>query len=140
MPIPEDLREFLSSETNRQMTLSEGEIRHLHFFAPEELTAQKFTVNSYELYMKGLLDSDPGEQRDYDGYSLIRECNDYPPDGVIAWFPEFHAYGSADPDHQEIIIYPGVSWMDITREPTWFINGEWYPDRVAHQVVNPWRL
>jgi len=138
MSIPQDLRDFLSSATNRKMILPDGEVRELAFFAPEDITSQKFIVNSYELYLNGRLERDPEEQREYEGYSLICECNDYSPDGLLAWFPDLQAYGAADPDHQSIIIYPGISWADILREPTWFINGQWYPDRVAHQEVNPW--
>jgi hypothetical protein len=138
MNIPQDLRDFLSRPENREMTLADGEVRQLKFFAPDELTCQKFTVDSFELHLNGPLVSHPVEQREYEGYSLIQDCNDYSPEGVIVWFPEFKAYGSADTEHQRIIIYPGVTWSDILREPTWFINGQWYPDRVAHEEVNPW--
>ena len=120
------------------MTLPDGEVRQLTFFAPDELKLEKFTVDSFELHLNGPLETDPGEHREYEGYSLIRECNDYSPEGVLAWFPEFNAYGSADTEHQRIIIYPGITWSDIVREPTWYINGQWYPDRVAHREVNPW--
>ncbi|MBI1176200.1 hypothetical protein GC207_02035 [bacterium] len=138
MSIPEDLRDYLSKPENREMTLVAGEVRRLRFFEPDELTPQKFIVDSFELHLNGPLASDPEEQREYVGYSLIKECNDYSPEGVLAWFPEFKAYGSADTDHQRIMIYPGITWSDILREPTWFINGQWYPDRVAHEEVNPW--
>ena len=138
MPIPQDLHAFLSRPENRQMTLPDGEIRRLSFFAPDELTTHTFVVDSFELHLNGSLQIDPKEQRDYEGYSLIRECNDYSPNGVLVWFPEFDAYGSWDCDHLRIILYPGVTWTDIVREPTWFINGQWYPDRVKHTEVNPW--
>ena len=138
MRIPQDLHDFLSSAENRQMTLPDGEVRRLTFFSPDELRPEKFTVDSYQLYLNGPLETDPEEQRGYDGYSLIRECNSYSPDGVLVWFPDFKAYGSADSEHQRIIIYPGVTWLEILREPTWFINGQWYPDRVTHEEVNPW--
>ena len=120
------------------MTLAEGEVRQLTFFAPDELTSQKFIVDSYELHLNGPLEADPGEQRKYEGYSLLRECNDYSPEGVLVWFPEFQAYGSADTEHQRIIIYPGMTWSDILRAPTWFINGQWYRHRVKHEEINPW--
>jgi len=120
------------------MTLAEGEVREVTFFAPDELTPQKFIVDSYELASNGPLETDPEEQREYEGYSLIRECNAYSPEGILVWFPGLKAYGSADTEHQRIIIYPGVTWSDVLRNPTWFINGQWYPEHVKHKLVNPW--
>ena len=138
MNIPQDLHNFLSKPENRQMSLLEGEIRRLTFFAPEELVPQKFVVGSSELHLNGPLKTDPEEQREYEGYSLIQECNGYSPEGVFVWFPEFDAFGSWDCDHLRVIIYTGVTWTDILRDPTWYINGQWYPDRVKHKEVNPW--
>jgi hypothetical protein len=138
MSIPQDLLNFLSEPANREMTLPEGEVRRLTLFAPDELKPQKFIVNSSELHLNGPLETDPEEQREYEGYPLVRKCNDYLPEGVLVWFPEFNAYGSADTGHERIIIYPGIIWSDIIRESTWYINGQWYPERVAHQEVNPW--
>ena len=136
--IPQDLHDYLDQPENRQMTLLDGEVRQLTFFAPSELTLGKFDVDSFELYENGLLPSDPEERKEYEGYSLIKECDAYEPDGIFIWFPQFNAYGSWDCDHRHIIIYPDVSWTEILREPTWYINGQWYPERVAHVEVNPW--
>lgn len=138
-PIPTDLLEFLTSSKNRILSLADGEIRQLEFFAPVELKLSSFIVNSYELYLKGILKTDPDEERQFEGCSLIRECNSYSAEGVLVWFPEFNSYGSADPDHQSIIIYPTITWSDIIRDPTWYVNGQWHPDRVTHEEVNPWR-
>jgi len=138
MPIPQDLRDFLSKPENRHMSLKEGEVRDLTFFSPEELKLEMFVVDSFELHLNGPLEVDPGEQREFEGHSLIKECNDYDPKGVLTWFPGLNAYGSADTEHQRIIIYPGVTWTDILRAPTWYVNGEWYPERVSHEAINPW--
>ena len=138
MSIPKDLHDFLSKPSNRKLALSGGEISEVTFFAPEELNLRTFTVDSFDLYLNGPLETDPQEQREYEGYSLIQECSGYSPEGVLTWFPGLDAYGSWDCDHLRIIIYPGVSWTDIVPDPTWFINGQWYPDRVPHKEVNPW--
>jgi len=50
MAIPKDLQNFLTNPQNRQMTLAEGQVRRLTFFGPDELTPQKFIVDSYELH------------------------------------------------------------------------------------------
>ena len=138
MPIPRDLHDFLSRPENRQVSLAGGEVRQIELCPPEELRLQKFMVDGNELFLNGPLDFDPGETREYEGYSLVKRCNDYDPDGVLVWFPEFNAFGTADCDHGRILLYPGISWSQICREPTWYYNGQWYPDRVSHSEVNPW--
>jgi hypothetical protein len=139
MPIPHDLLDFLSRPENRKVTLTEGEVRQIELYSPEELRIQKFTVDGNELFLNGPLSFDPGETREYEGYPLVKRCNDYSPDGVLVWFPEFSAYGAADCGHGRILLYPGVSWSQICREPTWYYNGQWYPQRVPHKEVNPWQ-
>jgi hypothetical protein len=139
MLIQQDLYNFLKHLENLNMFLTDGEVRKLKFFSPDELISKKFTVDSYDLYSNGLLENDPEERKEYEGIDLIRDC-EYDPEGVFVWFPEFHAYGSSDTDHGGIIIYPDVTWSDIVLSPTWYINGQWYPDRVSHQKVNPWKV
>lgn len=139
MSIPQDLLKFLSQPENRRLTLTEGEVRQIELFAPEELHVQKFIVDGNELYLNGPLTSDPNEQREYEGYSLVKNCNDYNSDGVLVWFPEFQSFGTADCGHGRILLYHGVAWSSICRNPTWYFNGQWYPDRVKHEEVNPWK-
>lgn len=139
MSIPQDLLDFLGIPGNRQVILTEGEVRHIELFPPDELSIQKFIVDGSELFMNGLVSSDPEETREYEGYSLVKRCNDYSPDGVLVWFPSFNAFGTADCEHERILLYPGISWSHICKEPTWFYNGQWYPDRVSHKEVNPWK-
>jgi hypothetical protein len=139
MSIPQDLLDYLSRPGNRKVTLTEGEVRQIELCSPDELHIQKFSVDGNELFVDGLLTFDPHETRQYDGYPLVKHCNDYSPQGVLVWFPEFRAFGTADCGHGRILLYPGTSWSQICREPTWYYNGQWYPERVPHQEVNPWQ-
>jgi hypothetical protein len=139
MNIPQELQDFLSRAENRKLRLTEGEVRDIELYAPEELKLRKFIVDGNELFLNGPLTFDPNEEREYEGYSLVKKCNDYSPDGVLVWFPEFGSFGTADCGHGRILLYPGVSWSSICSEPTWYYNGQWYPEQVAHEEVNPWR-
>ncbi len=136
--LPKDLVEFLEKPTNRTVVLNEGEVREVVLYAPDEIPKKKFDVDSHELWLNGLLGKDPEERREYEGYDLLEKSGGYDAEGVLVWFPEWKEYGSWDCDHHRIITYPGVSWIDIAAAPTWYINGQWYPDKVKHREVNPW--
>ena len=138
MLIPQDLFDFLSIPENREMMFAGGEVSRVTFFAPEELKREKFVVDGFELFLNGPLKADPKEKREYEGVSLIRDCNDYRPKGVLTWFPVFNAYGAADTGHERIIIYTGVTWKKIEKDPGPYINGQWYPEEVKHVEINPW--
>ena len=136
--LPKDLIEYLQQPANRTIIMSQGEVRKAVFFSPEKIKKQKFDVNSYEFYLNGPLKKDPEETREYEGYDLLKEAGSYQPEGVFVWFPEFKAYGSWDCDHHKIVIYPGVSWTEIAKDPTWYINGQWYPENISYYEINPW--
>jgi hypothetical protein len=139
MNIPADLHTFLSNPENLRATFPRGgEIERLRFYSADELKLAQFTVDSWELHHNGPLPFDPEESRQYEGYSLVQDCNDYDPMGVLVWFPCFSAYGSADVGHERIIIYPSASWPDILAHLGDYANGQWYPEKVPHEEVNPW--
>lgn len=137
--LPDDLVAYLSDPKNRSLDLSEGEIRRLMFYAPESVPRKPFTVDSYELNVNGYLEEDPGEQREYTGFDLLESIDaDYEPEGILVWFPDMGQYGSWDCDHLTIITYPDASWAKIVANPVLYVNGQWYPERVKHVIVNPW--
>lgn len=136
--LPDDLIAYLSQESNRSLSLPEGEVRRLTFHAPEAIPLRRFDVDSYGLHNAGELKEDPDETREYEAYDLIASCDGYDPDGILAWFPEWQRYGSWDCDHHTIITYPDVTWTQIAAAPTWYVNGQWFPENVRHEMVNPW--
>ncbi len=136
--IPQDLRTFLSEPANRTITCTDGEVRQAELFGPDELVLRTFNVRSYALFTAGLLSTDIEENREYQGYDLIKSCPAYDPEGILIWFPDWNQYGSWDCDHHSIITYPDATWTDIAKDPTWYVNGQWYPEQVKHVVVNPW--
>ncbi|MCB9855577.1 MAG: hypothetical protein H6818_07790 [Phycisphaerales bacterium] len=136
--LPDDLIKYLSVPENRSITLNEGEIRTLTFHAHDSIPKRKFDIDSYGLVCSGHLNEDPDERREFDGYDLIESCNDYEPEGILVWFPEWRRYGSWDCDHHVITTYPDVTWTQIIAAPTWYVNGQWYPENVNNEMMNPW--
>lgn len=138
--LPKDLRDYLRDPKNRSWKLEEGgEVSAVELFAPVDAPLRKFEVCS-----SGLCDAfepatDADEYREYEGYDLISACSaDYEPEGILIWFPKLRQYGSWDCDHLLITVYPGVTWAEIAAAPTWYVNGQWYPEKVGGKMLNPW--
>lgn len=139
LDIPQDLHSFLDSASNRTIVMSDGEIRKAVMFAPAEIEKKMFDVDSFDFYLNGDLQKDPEETKEYEGFDLMKDVgSNYEPEGVFVWFPCFKAYGAWDPDHHKITIYPNKTWSKIQKDPTWYINGQWYPERVTSEEINPW--
>lgn len=136
--IPKELIEYLAIQENRCITMSEGEIRRVNFYAPEDIKKKTFDVNSYELFLNGLLENDPDEIKEFVGYDLIQEVNDYDPEGILIWFIDLEMYGTWDCDHHRIFVFPNKSFLDIMTKPSIYINALWYPEKVENHELNPW--
>ncbi len=138
--LPKDLRNYLRDPKNRSWKLEEGgEVSAVELFAPEDAPLREFEVDSSGLCDAFELATDPDEQRKYEGYDLIAACGDsFEPEGILIWFPKLRQYGTWDCDHHVITVYPGVTWAEIAAAPTWYVNGQWYPEKVGGQMLNPW--
>lgn len=128
--LPSDLVAFLNSPNIPSFTMTEGEVRTAELLPLVDLQPTAYHIESDS-------DEDGGGEEgvEFMGYSLLKSAGAYDPDGVLAWFPELGEYGAWDCDHHTMITFPGVSWSDIVAEPTWYINGQWYPDCVDHRVI-----
>jgi hypothetical protein len=136
--LPDDLTEFLSS-SERSWKLDGGEVREITLCTAADVLLKRFDIDSYDFYLNGPLTADPEERFEYDGYDLVQNCSSYAPEGILVWFPEWNEYGSWDCDHHVIHTYPGVTWSQIVSAPTWYVNGQWYPDKVRWILrLNPW--
>jgi hypothetical protein len=137
--LPEDLHSYLSDPANLKLHLSEGEIRDVELYPAEAVPTAIFDVDTYEFYLSGEFAEDPAQRFEFDGYDLVKSCGSYSAEGILVWFPKLQAYGSWDCDHHKIMTYPHTAWTDIIRDPTWYLNGQWYPENVLHEYVRPWR-
>ena len=140
--IPDDLHEFLSLEANLLLQWVEPypvEVEGVVLFGIKELSVQNFKLSTSEYFSNY---DEPGEDPEsiYDitGIDLIKEIENYSPDGVLIWFPQFAEYGSWDCDHGLITIFPDISWTEIVKDPGKYVNAQWYPERVNHYLLRPW--
>jgi len=139
IPIPGDLRDYLSVSSNRTLTFDDGEIRKVTLFAPEKLQLCTFDVDTYQFHLDGEFEQDPEKLYKFEGVDLVQSCEGYSPNGVLIWFPALQAYGSWDCDHHTILLYPDVTWTQIMMKPVLYFNGQWYPEQVAGEYLRPWK-
>lgn len=138
--IPDDLHQYLRDNPNARLQLGEGEIQELTLFSLEELATKAFDVDTCDYYLNGELEEDLELSYEFEGVDLVKNCDAYDPLGILIWFPALGAYGSWDCDHHTIMIYPGKSWSEIMQAPTWYFNGQWNPENVAHEHLKPWTM
>ena len=136
--IPADLRSFLTEHPNFTIEMSEGEVRHVTLYSAGELQTKTFDVATSDYCLQGELPEDFERSYEFEGVDLLKTADGYEPEGVFVWFPKFQAYGSWDCDHHRIVIFPGKTWTEIVKSPTWYFNGQWYPEKIEHQDVKPW--
>jgi hypothetical protein len=142
--IPKDLLDFLRANEAKPFTFDRQvnrpiDVHSIEFFAVSDLKLTNFTVDTYEYHLNH---DEPGEDPELRfeiaGVDLIRECNDYPPEGVLAYFPRFGEFGAFDCDHAIITMFPKVAWRQIEENLPRYVNAQWYPDFVDHYLLRPW--
>lgn len=67
--------------------------------------------------------------RDHEGGSyrvpadaLVEHSDDYDPDGVLVWLPHEACFGAWDPDHWDVVTFPGTTWADIVLDPHRYLD------------------
>lgn len=130
--LPSDLIKFLQSGESLEISMCDGEVQSAELRSIDELKASYFRIESDVYDDEGLF-----ENSEIKGYSLIKSADGYDPDGVLVWFPDLEEYGAWDCDHHSIITFPSATWSQIITDPTWYINGQWYPDRIEHRKITP---
>ncbi|BDS07419.1 hypothetical protein NT6N_24590 [Oceaniferula spumae] len=131
--IPSDLISYLSNTPSLVISMEEGEVRKAELFSLSELKIERFQVESEEYDDEG----DPLSAAEFEGCSLLKTTEGYDPDGVLVWLTELKEYGAWDCDHLRLITFPGATWSKIIADPTWYVNGQWYPDRIEHRSITP---
>lgn len=49
--------------------------------------------------------------------ALVEHHDHYDPDGILIWLPFEACFGAWDPDHWDVITFPGTTWADIVTDP-----------------------
>jgi hypothetical protein len=115
MAIPSDLREFLSKRKNLEIRFEPGgEIDRVTLNPVDDLIERPFAFMTPSPRNCG------GQECKLQGVDLVKDCPHYSPDGILIWFPVLASFGSWDCDHHTILIFPGIAWSDVIRNPSPF--------------------
>jgi hypothetical protein len=142
--LPNSFVQFLEKHSNKRIECPPAlkdkvEIDWFTTFSPEQLCMAAFEIDTYEYYVNH---DEPGKDPELryaiTGIDLINGCENYTPEGILIYFPQFSEFGSWDCDHAIITMYPGVSWEKIQANIFDYVNGQWYPDKVDNYLLRPW--
>jgi hypothetical protein len=58
---------------------------------------------------------------------------------LLAWFCDYEAFGSWDPDHLTAIVFPKVPWSKIVSDPAKYLDAQWHPYDNFAKYIEPWK-
>ena len=121
------------------------------FYAPDRLKRIEIKLpplNEFSDLKERHIEIDPHNNQDgyYNGFgvSLIQSCTYYPPEGMLVWIPDFKVFGTLDPDHQELKVFPKSTWTDIEENiclylaAGWGLSEEYFMHGNIYKYFNPW--
>jgi hypothetical protein len=134
--LPDDLRAFLSAGSQLQYNENESTIGRIVLKTEAELSRD--TIAGYP-GCQSIID-DPYE--DLDGlyqievYDLVAESEMYQTEGLFCWIIALQCFGVVDPEHGDVLTFPGVTWANIVKSPTTYLDAQWDVGLGRH--VLPW--
>ena len=70
-------------------------------------------------------------------YDLVAESERYDTEGLFCWIVALRCFGCVDPEHGDVLTFPGVSWTDITQDPQPYLDAQWGSYDVGVRAL-PW--
>ena len=70
---------------------------------------------------------------------LIGESDSYGPEGLLAWFCDYGAFGGWDGDHLTAVAFPKVSWSKIAADPAKYLDAPWDVSSNVAKYIEPWK-
>lgn len=137
--LPEDLVEFLRAGTPLE-------------YDPDDCQAGTITLHTIDqlrLEYFSMVSESPDDPHQDDegcylvrGVSLIAECENYSPEGLLLWLPFDKQYGLWDGEHDTLFVFgPDVGWSEIAADMPHYINAEWGEDGSAEVTdLEPWHF
>jgi hypothetical protein len=150
MRLPPDLAEFLGAGRQLEFDPRDAQPGTLRLRSAERLELGAVYLNGAEEgHAPGEGDeADPDDDPHVDdhGYyvipavDLVASAEHYPPEHILTWVPSRKMFGTWDSGHLELLVFPGVSWSDITDNPLRYVNAQWHEadDELVGVYVSPW--
>lgn len=79
---------------------------------------------------KDFFNNDPNRENDdkmyrFTGIDLVRQNDLYPSEGLLIWIPELTKFGTYDPEHQNLVVFPDAKPKDIFGNFGKYIAAQW---------------
>jgi hypothetical protein len=71
---------------------------------------------------------------------LVGEDEVHGPDGLLAWFCDYHAFGCCNHQNGVAMIFPNTTWSDIVADPAKHLDApwNWIEDCQLIEYLKPW--
>jgi len=128
MNLPEDLTDFLKTKADLIYDHKSVEPDFVGIIDFEKLELGKVWIE--------------GETRAKSYYeipaiNLTDKCEYYDPNFILLYLPNEKMYGTWDSDHWNLYVFPNTNWIDITKNPTEYINQQWNPKNEIGVLLDP---
>lgn len=71
-----------------------------------------------------------------DVVDLVAEFESYGTEGLLCWIVALQRFGSIDPEHGDVITFPGVTWTELAASPLRYLEAQW--NHELGERVLPW--
>lgn len=56
---------------------------------------------------------------------LVAESEHYDTEGLLCWIVAMKQFGCVDPEHGDVIAFPGVTWTELAANPLPYLDAQW---------------
>lgn len=137
--LPSEVRAFLGSGATLKYDASQSAVGQIRLVTPDQLEVVEIEMTSDESDFHAI---DPYNFLDgtyrLHAVNLVAESEEYEPTGILGWLPEYQSFGSWDPEHRSVLLFPNVRWADIIAAPAKYLDEQWNRLGIAQPVQMPW--
>lgn len=153
---PKEMTDYLSVEANLFKAIDGGqegpEMIELRSASNLALINVEFWADDEHITMnRSFFENDPNKGIDEKMYrfkavDLIRENDHYQSEGLLIWIPELKKFGTYDPEHENLLVFPDAKPKDIYGNFGKYIAAQWLcgPDYLVkcgnvYDFYEPWK-
>ena len=72
--------------------------------------------------------------------NLVGEAQQYGPNGILAWFCDYQAFGTLNWENRVAMVFPNTTWSDIVADPAKYLDApwNWHEDSDVIEYLKPW--
>lgn len=119
--LPRELVSFLKTGSKLKYRAAKTEVGPIQLKPLDHLQLSTFEVEQPATKGKGGKSTTARVR----GVDLVAECDNYGPDGILIWLPDYRCFGQHDPDHLRLVVFPRAKWSDLVAAPAKYLDAQW---------------